>query len=81
MINEKKVKELLEKREIAKVKIVNWKYIYSKKYDAMIPEAVAFDGDVWVYRDEEGQYFNLFKDYGCSECSIALDFVLENIVA
>ena len=33
MINEKRVKELLQKRNSSKVKIINWEYIYSKHLD------------------------------------------------
>ena len=36
----KRVKELFEKRNSSKVKIINWEYIYSKYLDEMIPHYV-----------------------------------------
>lgn len=44
MINEKRVKELFAKRNSSRVKIINWKYIYSRYLDEMIPYYVQYSG-------------------------------------
>lgn len=75
MINEKRVKELFEKRNSSKVKIINWEYIYSKYLDEMIPHHVQYAGEVYKWYEDDLLYYNILsdKDY------ISVDFVLENV--
>lgn len=74
MINERRVKELLEKRNSSKVKIINWEYIYSSHLDEMIPYYVQYSGEVYVWNEEHLVYYNMIRSY-----CISLDFVLENV--